>query len=143
MDELEGEDILTTKDILDMDVDKLDSDDDEATERFSRLAGERKVEPWPVLETANQLKTDFQQEVLAPKVDNYKEQATTRVEDPGTEFHQNVAFMSTLPEVAVPQPAPVQPKAVPMSSQKAEETPKVEVGPLVHICEGKVRRIVG
>ena len=37
-------------------------------------------------------------------------------------------FMSeTLAEAAVPQPAPVQPKAVPMLSHQAEETPKVEV----------------
>ena len=33
----------------------------------------------------------------------------------------------TLPKKAVPQPAPVQPKAVPMSANQAEETPKAEV----------------
>ena len=32
----------------------------------------------------------------------------------------------TLPEEAVPQPTPIQPKAVAMSAQQAEETPKVE-----------------
>ena len=33
----------------------------------------------------------------------------------------------TLPKEAVPQSAPVQPKAVPMSTNQAAETPKVEV----------------
>ena len=32
----------------------------------------------------------------------------------------------TLPEAAVSQPTPVQPRAVPMSSQQSEEVPKVE-----------------
>ena len=40
MDDIEGEDIPTTEDILDMDVDELDSDDDVSTERFSRLVAE-------------------------------------------------------------------------------------------------------
>ena len=61
VDDLEGEDIRTTEDIPDMDVDELDSDDDMSRERFSRLAADRKIESQPVLETANRLKSDFQQ----------------------------------------------------------------------------------
>ena len=53
-----------SQDILDMDIDSLDSDDDEVSEgRFSQLAGERTVKPRSVLETAKRLKTDFWQEV--------------------------------------------------------------------------------
>ena len=33
----------------------------------------------------------------------------------------------TLPKAAIPQPAPVQPRAVPMSTDQVEETPKAEV----------------
>ena len=40
MDDLEREHILTTEDIIDMDVDELDSDDDVSTERLSHLATE-------------------------------------------------------------------------------------------------------
>ena len=40
VEDLEGEDIPTTEDILDMDVDELDLDDAESTKRFSRLTEE-------------------------------------------------------------------------------------------------------
>ena len=50
------------------------------------------------------------------------------------EFRPNVAFMrQILPEAAVPQPTLVQPRAVPMSSHQAEETPKVEVPLLLFV----------
>ena len=92
------------------------------------MAGERTVEPRPVLETATRLKTDFRQEVCAPKATSSSEHAADRAEDPGAEFRQNVAFMrETLPQEVVSQPAPVQLKAVPMSTNQVEETPKVEV----------------
>ena len=83
VDNLEGEDTPTVKDILDMDVDGLQSDDEVQTEQFSRLAGERTGEPQPVLETANQLKTNFRQESQAPKVASSTEKVTTRAEDLG------------------------------------------------------------
>ena len=54
VDDLKGEDIPTTEDNLDKDVDV-------STERFSRLAAEGKVDPRPVLKTANRVKTGFQQ----------------------------------------------------------------------------------
>ena len=51
-----------------------------------------------------------------------------QADDPGSEFRQIVAFMrQTLLKAAVPQPTLAQPRAVPMSSHQAEETPKVEV----------------
>ena len=57
------------------------------------------------------------------------------------EFRQNIAFMrEMLPEAAVPQPVPVQPKAVPMSSHQAEETPKVEV-PLSLFVKAKLAEL--
>ena len=59
VDDLEGEYALTIEDILDMDVDGLESDDEVSTKQFPRVAGERMVEPRPVLETANRLKSDF------------------------------------------------------------------------------------
>ena len=97
-------------------------------DRYSRLELERTAEPRPVLETANRVKEVFQQEASAPKASCSSEQATTRAEDPGAEFYQNVAFMrQTLPIAVVPQPTPVQPRVVPMSTHQAEETPKVEV----------------
>ena len=44
------------------------------------------------------------------------------------DLKQNMAFMcETLLKEAVLQPAPMQPKAVPMSASQAEETPKAEV----------------
>ena len=44
------------------------------------------------------------------------------------EFRQNVTFMwETLQEAVVPQPAPVQQKAMLISSHQAKETPRVEV----------------
>ena len=47
-----------------MDVDGLESDDDEVSEgQFSWLAGEKTVEPRLVLEIAKHLKTDFRHEV--------------------------------------------------------------------------------
>ena len=87
MDDLEDEDVPTMEEVLDMDVDGLESDDDEVSEaRFSWLAGEKTVEPRPVLETAKRLKTDFQQKVRAPKVTSSSEQATMRADDPDAEF---------------------------------------------------------
>ena len=69
--------------------------------------------PRPVLETANRLKINLQQEVSAPKVASSTDQVTTRVEDLGTVFRQKVALMrEMLLEVVVHQPAPVQLKAV-------------------------------
>ena len=102
--------------------------------RFSHLESERKAELRPILETANQVKEDFRQEASVPKVSSSLEQVTTRAEDLGAEFRQNVAFMrQTLPEAAVAQPTPVQPGAVPISAHQAEETPKVEVTLLLFV----------
>ena len=81
MDDLEGEDASTVEDFLDVDVDGLASDDEVPTEQFSRLAGERMVEPRPVLETANRLKTDFRQEVQAPKVASSMAPREAKVKD--------------------------------------------------------------
>ena len=83
MDNLRDEDGPTVKEILDMDIDGLESDDEVSEGRFLLLAGERKVESRPVLETATRLKTDFWQEVHAPKATSSSEQAADRAEDPG------------------------------------------------------------
>ena len=83
------------------------------------------LESETVLETANRVKEVFQQEASAPKASSSSEQAATQAEDPGAEFCENLVFMrQTPPEAAVTQPTPVQPTAVPMLSQQAEETPK-------------------
>ena len=64
VDDLDDKDIPTVQNILDLDVDGLDSNDDEVSKgRFSQLAGERTVEPRPVLETIKHLKTDFRHKV--------------------------------------------------------------------------------
>ena len=59
MEGLEGEDNHSVEDILDMEVDELDSDDDMSSGLHSCLELDRKAEPWPVLETANRVKEDF------------------------------------------------------------------------------------
>ena len=76
-----------------------------------------------------------------PRLPVPRKQATTRAEDPGAEFRQNVAFMwETILEAAVPQPAPAQQKAVPMSANQAEETPKGEV-PLSLFVKAKFTKL--
>ena len=91
------------EDILDIEVDELDSGDGVSPGRYSRLESE-----WPVLETANRVKEIFRQEASAPKATSSSEQVTMRAEDPGAAFRQNVTFMrQTLPIAAVPQPTPV------------------------------------
>ena len=116
---LKGEDTPSGEDILHMELNELDLDDDVSPGRFSRLEPEHKAEPRPVLETANQVKEDFRQEASVPKVSSSSEQVTTQAEDLGAEFRQNVAMRQTLPEAAVPQPTPVQPRAVPISAHQA------------------------
>ena len=70
--------------------------------RYSRLESERRVEPRPVLETANRVNEVFRQ-ASTPKASSSTEQATTQAEDPGAEFPENVVFMrQMLPIVAVP-----------------------------------------
>ena len=99
MDDLRDGDGPMIEEILDMDVDGLECDDEVSEGRFSRLAGERTVEPQSVLETAKRLKANFRQEVQAPKVASSSEQATARAEDPVAEFQQNIAFKrETLPQ---------------------------------------------
>ena len=108
--------------------DGLESDEDIPQERFSQLEAERTVESPPVLEMANRMRADLRHEGHTSKADSSTEQTADRVEDPGADFKQNVAFMrETLLKETVPQPAPVQPKAVPMSASQADETPKVEL----------------
>ena len=53
MEGLAGEDNPSAEDLLDIEVDELDSDDDMSPGRYSRLESERRSEPRPVLETAN------------------------------------------------------------------------------------------
>ena len=108
-------------------IDGLGSGDDIEEGRFSCTEAERTFRARPVLEAANRLRADLRQEGSTPKVTGSLELATDRAEDPGVEFKHNIAFMrETLPKEAVPQPAPVQPRAVPMSVSQAE-TPKAEV----------------
>ena len=89
--------------------------------------------PEPVWETASLVQDStpmefelggetFRLEASVPKANSSSEQAAKRDEDPGAEFRQNVVFMrQTISEAAVPQPTPVQPKAVLMSALQAEE----------------------
>ena len=61
------------------------------------------------------------------KASSSNEQAAKKDEDAGVELRQNLLFMrETLPVEAVPQPTPLEIKAVAMSVQQTEEAPKVE-----------------
>ena len=89
-DNLGDEDGPTIDEILNMDVDRLGSDDDVSEEWFSHLAVERTVEPRPFLETTTHLKANLRQEVHSPKATSFSEEAADQTEDLGTEFRHNV-----------------------------------------------------
>ena len=63
VDDLGDEDGPMVKEILDMDVDGLGSDEEVSEGQFSWLAGIRTVKSQPVLDTTKCLKKDFGQEV--------------------------------------------------------------------------------
>ena len=70
----------------------------------------------------------WQEILVSKKATGSSERAANWNKDLGAELKKDMAFMrETLPKEAVPQPAPVQPKAIPMSLSQVEETPKVEV----------------
>ena len=109
MRDLEGGDSSGDEELLlGIDADEADSCDEMPTGHYSRLDGERNVEPLPILTTANHVKESVQRESSASKASSSQEQAAKKDEDAGVEFHQNLVFMrKTLPDEAVPQPTPL------------------------------------
>ena len=113
-----------------------DSFDELSPGCYSCLESDRKVEPRPVLATAKRVKEILRLEASASKASSSSEQAAKKDEEAGTEFRQSLLFMrQTLPEAAVPQLTPVQPRAVAMSAHHAEETSKLEPPFSVYVKE--------
>ena len=101
--DFEGEDSSWDEEILlGIDTDEADSCDEMPTGRYSRLDGERNIEPQPVLATANRVKESVRRESSASKASSSQEQAAKKDGDVGADSDRICFYEGNSPRRGCP-----------------------------------------